>query len=56
MNNKNNSITENESHSKIYNFNYEWKFKLADHFPLNEALDEWKDDSGRYFYEKEYDE
>lgn len=39
-----------------YNFNYCWHFLLADAFPMREALEKWKDDSGRYFYEKEYTE
>ncbi|WP_052352950.1 glycoside hydrolase family 2 protein [Neobacillus dielmonensis] len=45
-----------ESQAQVYNFNYEWKFMLADAFPLNKALDKWKDDAGRYFFEKEYAE
>ncbi|GIP16368.1 beta-galactosidase [Paenibacillus montaniterrae] len=42
------------SKSKVYNFNYQWKFKLANAFPLADALEAWKDCNGRYFYEKEY--
>ena len=38
----------------VYNFNYQWKFKLADAFPLREALEKNKDDNGRYFYDPEY--
>lgn len=39
-----------------YNFNYSWKFRLADAFPLAEALEAVKDSSGRMFYEREYDD
>lgn len=39
-----------------YNFNYCWHFLLADAFPMREALEKWKDASGRYFYEKGYKE
>ncbi|WP_163581843.1 glycoside hydrolase family 2 protein [Gracilibacillus saliphilus] len=49
-------ITDMKVQSKIYNFNYEWKFKLADQYPLQEALDSWKDGTGRCFYEREYEE
>lgn len=45
-----------KSQSQVYNFNYEWKFKLADAFPLQTALDKHKDANGHYFYEKEYKE
>ncbi len=55
-NNENYSLTDINVQSKIYNFNYEWKFKLANNFPLNKALDAWRDDTGKYFYEKEYEE
>jgi beta-galactosidase len=43
-----------ESKSKIYNFNYGWKFLLADAFPLKVALDKHIDKNGRYFYEPDY--
>ncbi|MDE6924713.1 MAG: hypothetical protein K2P59_05555, partial [Acetatifactor sp.] len=39
-----------------YHFNYCWHFLLADTFPMREALEKWKDDNGRYFYEKDYKE
>ena len=39
-----------------YNFNYQWKFKLADAFPLNSALEATKDAQGRYFYQCDYEE
>lgn len=35
---------------------YNWKFLLADAFPLKEALDKCKDSDGHYFYEPEYTE
>lgn len=47
---------ESHSMSQVYNFNYQWSFKLADAFPLKKALDSWKDEQGRFFYEKEYKE
>ncbi|MDF2935327.1 MAG: hypothetical protein K0Q90_700 [Paenibacillaceae bacterium] len=49
-------MNSNLTQSQVYNFNYEWKFKLADAFPLADALAAWKDEAGRYFYEKEYNE
>ncbi|MCM1064395.1 MAG: hypothetical protein NC420_07975 [Eubacterium sp.] len=39
-----------------YHFNYCWHFLLADAFPMKEAVEKWKDDQGRYFYEKDYRE
>ncbi|MCD8380790.1 MAG: hypothetical protein LUC95_10875, partial [Lachnospiraceae bacterium] len=39
-----------------YNFNYCWHFKLADAFPLKDALKKHSDSAGRYFYEREYQE
>lgn len=39
-----------------YYFHYGWKFLLADVFPLHDAMERWKDSSGRYFYEREYEE
>lgn len=45
-----------KNQSQIYNFNYEWKFKLADAFPLQTALDKHKDENGHFFYEREYKE
>jgi beta-galactosidase len=44
-----------KSQSQVYNFNYEWNFKLADAFPLQMALDKHKDAKERYFYEKDYE-
>ncbi len=44
------------SKAQVYNFNYEWKFRLADAFPLTKALKARKDAAGRFFYEKEYEE
>lgn len=41
---------------KSYYFHYGWKFLLADVFPMREALEHWKDKSGHYFYECEYEE
>jgi beta-galactosidase len=49
-------MNQNVSNSQVYNFNYEWKFKLADAFPLADALDAWRDDAGRYFYDLAYKE
>ncbi len=38
----------------VYNFNYKWKFMLADAFPLRAALEKNRDKDGRYFYEPQY--
>lgn len=37
-------------------FHHGWHFLLADVFPMEEALNQWKDACGRYFYEREYEE
>lgn len=37
-----------------YNFNYQWKFKIAHAFPLQNALHAHLDSNGAYFYEKKY--
>ena len=42
--------------SAVYNFNYGWRFRLADAFPLGSALEATKDCKGRFFYETEYQE
>lgn len=42
--------------SAVYNFNYGWRFRLADVFPLGSALEATKDCKGRFFYETEYQE
>ena len=42
--------------SNTYNFNYQWSFKLADAFPLKNALEATRDGAGRYFYECDYRE
>ncbi len=39
-----------------YNFNYGWRFFLADAFPLDAALDKTKDKNGRCFFEPDYDD
>lgn len=44
------------SESAVYNFNYEWRFKPADAFPLKKALEARKDGGGRFFYETAYRE
>ena len=41
---------------KVHNFNYGWKFMLADAFPLKDALEARRDAAGRYFYEVGYDD
>lgn len=38
----------------VYNFNFDWKFKRADAFPLKAALELNKDENGAYFYEPSY--
>lgn len=40
--------------SYTYDFNYKWTFKLADAFPLKNALEATRDAAGRYFYERDY--
>jgi beta-galactosidase len=45
-----------KSQGAVYNFNYQWHFKLADAFPLREAIDTNRDKSGRLFYELAYEE
>ncbi len=40
----------------LYSFNYQWHFKLADAFPLQEALEATRDSRGRAFYERDYQE
>ncbi|UOQ86404.1 glycoside hydrolase family 2 protein [Gracilibacillus salinarum] len=55
-NNSHHFIDSNQVKSDVYNFNYDWRFKLADCFPLQVALNTWKDQNGKYFYEKEYEE
>jgi len=39
-----------------FNFNYNWKFKLADAFPLKDALTKLMDCERRFFYERGYAE
>lgn len=41
--------------SGVYNFNLDWKFKKANAFPLDAALDKHKDSKGRMFYDLDYD-
>jgi len=38
----------------VFNFNLDWKFKKADAFPLDAALEKHRDAQGRYFYEVDY--
>lgn len=46
------------SHSigQSFYLHYDWKFLLADAFPLSNALEKWKDTNGRYFYEPDFNE
>lgn len=39
-----------------YNFNYQWHFKLANAFPLKEAICQNRDKTGHFFYETDYRE
>lgn len=39
-----------------FNFNYKWKFKLVEKFPLMSVLEDTRDSSGHYFYEQDYNE
>lgn len=43
-----------DANSLVYNFNYQWKFKLANAFPLENALESNTDAEGRFFYDLEY--
>ena len=38
----------------IYNFNYKWRFKLADVFPLEAAVEAHRDRNGKPFYDPDY--
>jgi len=49
-------FTKPVSKGKMYNFNYGWKFFLADAFPLKIALENHKNEAGRFFYEPEYND
>lgn len=42
--------------SACYNFNYGWRFRLADAFPLRSALEATRDAQGRFFYQTDYQE
>ncbi|MDO5399333.1 MAG: glycoside hydrolase family 2 TIM barrel-domain containing protein [bacterium] len=37
-----------------YYFHHGWHFLLTDEFPLNKAIDKWRDESGCRFYETDY--
>lgn len=47
---------QNNSIGKSFYFHYNWKFLLADKFPLKAALEQWKDRNGKFFYENGYEE
>lgn len=40
----------------LYYFHNDWHFLLADVFPLRDAMEQWKDSNGHFFYEKDYAE
>ncbi|MCL2404780.1 MAG: beta galactosidase jelly roll domain-containing protein [Defluviitaleaceae bacterium] len=40
----------------VFNFNYGWKFMLANAYPHKNALEAKRDYQGRYFYEPDYDD
>lgn len=42
--------------NKSLYFHQNWHFLLADEFPLGNAVDKWRDKSGRCFYENDYEE
>lgn len=46
--------TSSISHS--FYLHYNWRFFLADSFPLKTALEKWKDSNGHYFYETAFEE
>lgn len=41
---------------KQYYFHHGWSFLLADAFPMKEAIEKWKDQHGKYFYELDYEQ
>lgn len=41
---------------KEFYFHYGWRFRLADAFPLQDALTKWRDEDGHFFYQPEYQE
>ena len=45
---------QNETKKGKYNFNYGWTFRLADAFPLKQALAATGDGEGKNFYERSY--
>lgn len=47
---------QNNSIGKSFYFHYNWKFLLADKFPLKAALEQRKDRNGNFFYETAYEE
>lgn len=38
----------------VYNFNYMWRFKLADAFPFEAAVEAHRDRNGKSFYDPDY--
>ena len=45
-----------QSIGQSFYLHYDWKFLLADAYPLSHALNKWKDADGSYFYEPDYNE
>lgn len=45
-----------KSIGQSFYLHYNWKFLLADAFPLKDALEKWRDAKGHYFYEPDYHE
>ncbi len=50
------SMSEGLTEGKSYYFHHGWKFLLADAFPMEKALEKWKDRNGKYFYDPDYEE
>lgn len=48
--------SKNKVPGRTYYFHNGWKFLLADEFPMEKALKKTCDESGHYFYEKEFTE
>ena len=46
----------NDVAGKTYYFHHGWRFLLADAFPMEAAVEKNRDENGKCFYEKEYDD
>lgn len=46
----------NFTQGESFYFHQGWHFLLADIFPIQEAMESFKDQAGHYFYELDYEE